>query len=67
MDVFASLHAEGALMADVWADRMREWFAFRVLQPLARVLETSHEDVARALEALGETRVPQTATAPLRG
>ena len=46
-------------MADVWADRLREWFAFRVLQPLARVLERSHEDVARTLEALGETDFPR--------
>ena len=58
-DVFASLHPEGAAMADVWADRLREWFAFRVLQPLARVLERSHEDVARTLEALGETDFPR--------
>ena len=58
-DVFAALHPEGAAAADVWADRMREWFAFRVLQPLARVLETSHEDVAATLEALGETDFPR--------
>ena len=56
-DLFATLHAEGCEMGDVWADRLREWFAFRVLKPLVATLERSDADVTNALAALGEKNV----------
>ena len=42
---------------DVWTDRFREWVAFRLLKPLAALVETSHARVNDALGALGESSV----------
>ena len=63
--VFAALDGQDrAPPVEVWTDRLREWFAFRLLHPLAAALQRSDAAVMEALEALGETSVR---VAPLVG
>lgn len=55
--IFATLHPDSPAPVEVWTDRLREWFAFRLLKPLAVILQRSDAVVNEALAALGETNV----------
>ena len=48
---------------DLWTDRLREWLAARVMQPLAVALQRSADDVASALAACPQ--LPQRRPLPL--
>ena len=48
---------------DLWTDRLREWLAARVMQPLAVALQRSADDVAAALAACPQ--LPQRRPLPL--
>ncbi len=55
----AALHAlHPSPSLDLWTDRLREWIAAYVLQPLRAALDASHADVAAACAALGPGIAP---------
>ena len=51
-------------LLELWTDRLREWIAAYVLQPLRASLDTSHLDVARACAARAPA-VPPLSPQPL--